>query len=79
MSRLTKEQLEARGLVLAGMVGQEATIAALRAENARLSEALEACRFQLNGGGPPHSEWRTKLMRQIDAALSGEIRAEPQQ
>jgi hypothetical protein len=30
--RLTKEQLEARGLVLAGMVDQEATIAALRAE-----------------------------------------------
>ena len=41
MSGLTKEQLEARGLVLAGMVDQEATIASLRAENERLREALK--------------------------------------
>ena len=39
-AKLTKEQLEARGLVLAGMVDQEAAIAALRAENERLLEAL---------------------------------------
>jgi hypothetical protein len=39
--RLTKEQLEARGLVLAGMVDQEATIAALRAENGRLRTLAE--------------------------------------
>jgi hypothetical protein len=40
--RLTKEQLEARGLVLASMVNQEATIAAKDAEIARLRADLKA-------------------------------------
>ena len=39
--RLTDEQLQARSLVLAEMVQQEATIAALRAEVAALQAALE--------------------------------------
>lgn len=39
--RLTDEQLKARGLVLAEMVQQEATIAALFARMAKLEGALE--------------------------------------
>ena len=41
---MTREQLEARGLVLAEMVQQEATIAYLRAQNAELVAERDAAR-----------------------------------
>ena len=76
MSGLTKEQLEARGLVLAGMVDQEATIASLRAENERLREALEGiCRV-----AKPlrriveHARWRTARLTFANAeACAGSV------
>jgi len=81
--RLTKEQLEARGLVLSDMVNQEATIAALRAENERLKEAATEARklgMKIYHNANAHEaaqDWAA-VKTLLDAALKpGETRAEP--
>ena len=63
--RLTKEQLEARGLVLAGMVDQEATIAALRAE-------LEKARALLKDLAE-WNDWHDELPEDFCARLAKEF------
>ena len=64
--RLTDEQLKARGLVLAEMVQQEATIAALRARVAKLETALTEAQFALLYGD---KEEFSEALDAIDAAL----------
>ena len=61
---MTREQLEARGLVLAEMVQQEALIAALRAQNAELVAALEDIKRYANDHD---DEW---VPERVDRALA---------
>ena len=61
---MNQEALEARGLVLAEMVQQEATIAALRTRVAALEAALREIEFH---GGPAADFARAVLSETVEA------------
>ena len=67
---MTREQLEARGLVLAEMTHQEATIASLRAQ----LEAAKAALRSIRSYAEAHDdEWVPFTVDEALAALEGKV------